>query len=236
MNRNPKKVALNRPVFAQRAFDSSALTVLTTLFHRFPETGDYNLLVRRREQVIHRTHVRIVAENAPHQVNVDLARLTDSDKDCDPDAKEGYTLVTGGVLGFYVSQGIGQYSVRVTQLGRREKRTLLNSSRAVPEGDLFAVTLVRPGTYQMVNAAGRGRGEIHVGLPKGEKYRTDRATLIEVDKKGIFNPRDVQILAGQTIVFQCAAPAHIRVELVKPAENTGAAIERQRYTWHKSQT
>lgn len=60
-----KNVVLNRPVFTQQAFDSRALTVLTTLFHRFPEAGDYNLTIWRDERMIHRAHVRGGVEGAP---------------------------------------------------------------------------------------------------------------------------------------------------------------------------
>jgi hypothetical protein len=57
-----KNVVLNRPVFAQQVFDSRSLTVLTTLFHRFPEAGDYDLTIWRDERMVHRAHVRVSME------------------------------------------------------------------------------------------------------------------------------------------------------------------------------
>ena len=56
---NGKSVVLNRAIFSQRSFDSAALTVLTSLFHRFPEAGDYDLFVRRGEQVVHLSLIHI---------------------------------------------------------------------------------------------------------------------------------------------------------------------------------
>jgi hypothetical protein len=219
---------LNRPVFTQRAFDSSSLTVLTTLFHHFPEAGDYDLVVRRGERVIHRTQVRIVAENAPQQINVDLATLGDAET-CGP-------LGADSVMGFYVSQGTGQYAVTIRQLAAREKRTLLDSSAVVPEGDFFAITLVRPGIYRVLNKEGKGAGTIHVSLPKGKKYRVDQATLVKIGKQGMFKPRAVRILAGQTVVFQCTAPARIHAELAKAEGTSEKPIERRRYTLRKRPT
>jgi hypothetical protein len=231
-----KNVVLNRAVFAQRSFDSGALTVLTTLFHHFPEAGDYDLFVQRGEQVVQRAHVHVVAENAPHQLNVDLARLGESEKGCGCDAQAGYTVVAGGVIGFYVSQGVGQYNVTITQSAGGEKRALLNSSEATPEGDLFAVTLVQPGAYRATVAEGQGACEILVDLPPGQKYRVDQVTLVEVGKDGVFNPATVKLRAGQTVVFQCSAQVRIRVELQTAEATTAIARQRQRYTLRKPST
>jgi hypothetical protein len=230
-----KSVVLNRAIFSQRSFDSAALTVLTSLFHRFPEAGDYDLFVRRGEQVVHRAHVRVAAESAAQQLNVDLARLGDADKGCGCEAQAGYTLAVGGVLGFYVSQGVGQYSVTITQPGEAQKRTLLSNASAMPEGDLFAVTLVLPGTYR-ATAEGGAECEIAVELPQGEKYRTDQPTLVELGSDGAFNPRAVRLLAGQSIVFQCGAPTHIRVELLAAEATSRSEGQRQRYTLRKPST
>ncbi len=212
-----KSVVLNRPVFAQRVFDSRALTVLTTLFHRFPEAGDYDLQVWRDERLIHRAPVRVVAEGAPHQIHLDLAALMEMG--------EPYVLAVGGVIGFYVSQGVGQYRVGIAQFTPREKAVRLDNRRAIPEGDLFAVTLVRPGVYHVLQTEGRGEGEIRVRLPRGEPYRPDQATRVTIGKGGALEPRTVEILAGQSVVFWCTVSASLRIEWVKE-EDAGPPIQR----------
>ncbi|MDQ5824866.1 MAG: hypothetical protein M3441_11780 [Chloroflexota bacterium] len=231
MNKRTTKAVLNRAVFTQKALDSGALTVLATLFHRFPERGNYDLFVQRRQEVIHRSNIRVVAENAPNQINVDLASLAESgaDRDCPPE--EGYTLAVGGVMGFYASQGTGQYSVRIEEITSREKRTLLDSNEAVPEGGLFAVTLVRPGTYRVANADARGEGEIRVRLPKEEKFRVDQPTLVECGRDG-FKPKRLDMFAGQSVVFNCTTRCRIRVELTKPEERTEGPRERAPFRLH----
>ncbi|WP_376790726.1 hypothetical protein [Thermoflexus sp.] len=215
-----KNVVLNRPVFAQRAFDSQALTVLTTLFHRFPEAGDYDLWVWQGERLIHRAQVSVVAEGGPHQIHLDLATLTEVNKP--------YSLAVGGVIGFYVSHGVGRYHVKIVQITRREKAVRLDSSDVIPAGDLFAVTLVRPGIYRVLQAEGKGEGEIRVRLPRGERYRPDQATRVTIGKEGMMEPHAVEILAGQSVVFWCTVPTSLRIEWMREEEAAGPPIQRQR--------
>ena len=136
-----KNITLNRAVFTQQVFDSTRLTVLTSLFHHFPNEGTYDLIVRRGSEVIARTNVCVEGNDCQTQLNLDLAHLHPPDG--------GYKLDVGGVLGFFVSEGSGGYTVNITHTGEREKRVLLNNADAVAEGGVFAVTLLRPGSYQM---------------------------------------------------------------------------------------
>jgi plastocyanin len=220
-------IVLNRAVFSQHSFDSAALTVLTTLFHHFPEAG--HLFLQRGDQVLQRTYVHVVTENAPQQLDIDLARLGEPKKDCESDA---YTVIAGGVIAFHVSQGVGQYNVTISQSAAGETHTLLNNREGVPEGDLFAVTLVQPGTYRVTGMEGQGTCEITVELPQGRKYRVDQVTLVEIGKDGTFSPSTLQILAGQTVIFLCRVLTRIRVEQQPDVTPTAMAEpgKRQRYT------
>jgi hypothetical protein len=217
-----KNVVLNRPVFAQQVFDSRSLTVLTTLFHRFPEAGDYDLTIWRDERMVHRAHVRVSMEGGPLQLHLDLAALEG--------IRESYLLASGGVIGFCVSRGIGRYRVEIVQLTHQEKIVRLDSGHVIPEGDLFAVTLVRPGIYRVLQVGGRGEGEIHVRLPGKERYRPDQVTRVMVGKEGVMEPRVVEILAGQSVVFWCTIPASLRVEWVKAMEALEPPIQRPQLT------
>ena len=100
----------------------------------------------------------------------------------------------------------------IRQPADRDKRTLLDGAELMPEGDLFGVTRLHPDEYIAVSKLGRGGSRIHVRLPKGERYRADQPTLVECSKLS-FDPKEIEILAGRTAVFQCTALARIRVEL-----------------------
>jgi hypothetical protein len=223
MSRTGKKVVLNRAVFVQRPLDSSELSVLATLFHRFPVRGDYEVFVRRDAQVVRRLRVRVEEGNAPNQIDIDLAEssLSASTRQAACLEDQEFLLKTNGVIAFYASQGIERYTVSVTQDLREKRLTLLDSRKPLPEGDLFAVTLVRPGAYRVVNLTGKAEGQIQVSLPPREKYRADQVTLVECTKEG-FQPREVSVYSGQSVAFHCRVPAQIRVEPARPPD---AALE-----------
>jgi hypothetical protein len=226
MKTNLKKIALNRAVFAARAFESRALTVLTTLFHRFEQGGDYEIFIRLDDQLARRMHLRVTPENAPYQFNVDMASRGEGD--------DGLTLRVGGVIGFFASSGAGRYTVEVRHITGEEKRTVLDSAAGIPAGDLFSVTLVNPGTYKLVELASQAQLTVRVGMPPAPvrtreertagaelglarrapaRFRTDQSGMVTFDK-GKFEMMEVTLMAGQTLVIHCVAQAQLRVEPV----------------------
>lgn len=233
-----KKMVLNRAVFSKRPFDSGALTVLATLFHRFSEAGDYEVFVSRDGQTVHRTRIQVVGENAPTQLNLEMSSLGNLVEGCNCEADKDLVLKTGGVVSFYASQGVSAYSVSVEKSDDKNKRkvTLLDSSSLIPEGDLYAVTLVHAGVYRVTATAGKARaeGEVRVAAPKGEKYRPDQPVLVAFGKEG-FSPKSAQIMAGQTVVFHLTQAARIQVEMAKPEQPTVKDKVRPTYTINKYQ-
>ena len=227
-----RKAVLNRAIFVQRPLDSSALTALTSLFYIMSEVGDYEIFIRSGEKVVRRTTVKVMAEIAPSQTDMDLAKPGESAPGCTDD--QPLTLGKNSVVAFYTSQGVQAYTVTITQLGPEKKVVHLDSATAIPENSLFAVTLVRPGIYSAVNTLGRGKAQIMVSLPVGERYRVDQPTVVE-SKKARFSQEEIQILSGQTVVFRCLDAARIRIELVKADDRVEIPPERKRLTLHKHQ-
>lgn len=227
-----RKSVLNRAVFVQRPLDSSALTALTSLFYFFTEVGDYEIFVRSGEKVVRRNHVKVIAELAPSQTDMDLAKQANLAPDCSQD--QPLTLGQYSAISFYASAGVQAYTVTITQLGPEKKVVRLESANAVPENCLFAVTLVRPGSYSAVNTLGRGKAQIVVRLPAGERYRVDQPTVID-SNKARFSQDEIHILSGQSIVFRCLDPARIRVELVEADERAEPSPEKKHLTIRKRQ-
>lgn len=222
MKTNLKRVELNRAVFAARPLASRALTVLTTIFHRFTEAGDYEVFILNDGQVVQRHHLSVVTENGPYQFNLDLTA---------DNGGNGLTLNVGGVIGFYASSGTGSYIVRVQQLTSEEKRTVLDSEQGVPAGDLFSITLVQPGAYQVRDSMSGGTTLVRVGMPtraapgdvpadpalrRALRFRPDKPSLITFEG-GKFSADESSIMSGQTIVIQCLTTAQLVVEPA-PAE------------------
>ncbi len=215
----PKKnVLLNRAVFSVRPYESRALTVLTTLFHHFSEAGNYELFVRRGGAVIYRAAVLVGETGAQQQINLDLAALEqERPRDCcDHEDGPRYTLGVNSVMGFYVSQGTGAYSVEIARTEHKERRAL-NSAELIPAGDLFAVTLVRPGVYRAVEEQSGAEAQIRVAHPDPKGYRKGEVTLFTFSGRD-FKPKRAEIVSGHSLLFRCETPARIRVELVDAAE------------------
>jgi hypothetical protein len=212
--------ALNRAIFAQRVWDSDALTVLTTLVHVFDEAGDYEIFVRRGETIVHRAALAVGRGGAPRQLDLDLAALPGDDTGCGCAGGDGYAISEPGLVSFHVSRGTGAYSVRVQRRTERHKEWVLDNAETLPEGDLFAVVLVRPGTYAVVDRESGAEARITVELPRGERYRMDEPAMVELNKG--FAPTELRVLAGRAVVFHCHDRAQVRVELVDETATASA--------------
>ncbi len=232
MSTKPKEVLLNRSLFVQRAFDSGAITVLTTLMHRFGESGDYDLFVRRAGRTVARMMVRVVDSDAPYQHNLDLANLRPQQRECCREEAD-LLLHTGGVLSFYASQGSASFQVEVQRLGAKDKQVLLNNAEQLPGGDFFAVIPLQPGVYRVSDSLNKAEMLLRVAMPplpgkerkpgtardkkaRAEReYRPDQPTLVDAGKGG-FARKEVGLYSGQALVFQCKQAARLRVEMEKP--------------------
>ena len=234
MSRTPKQAVLNRPVFTQQAFDSSSLSVLVTLIHRFPKAGYHEVFVHRGGSLVRRFAVDVRKEAVDRQINVDMATLDDDERGCGCDAKNGYTLSVDGMIGFYASKGTGRFTVTIQEFDDKaeKKVTVLENAKAVPAGDLFAVTLVRPGIYRARDEASKTDVEIRVTVPKAGNYQPDQATLVPLGKEGGYGEK-LEIASGQSLVFQPEVDSTIRVELVKPDEAAGDPISDKRFSFKK---
>jgi hypothetical protein len=227
MKPTSKRITLNRPVFMQRIFDSTAMTVLCTLLHRFSVVGQYDITIRRSGKVQRHFGVAVSSDEGAHQINVDITKSHHEGGECGCAASTSYKLKLGGVMGFYASAGTGKYSVTAVVSNEKEqkKSKLLDSGSEIPAGDLFALTLVRPGVYRAINTKEKQEFEIRVHLPKGQKeYRPDETQVLTLGKKDQGRAGALDIYSGQSVVFHCENPARIRAELIREDESAGQPI------------
>jgi hypothetical protein len=164
------------------------------------------------------------------RVNIDLARLSGGRTDgagwgrTDEQiaADRAFVVNPEGKAVFHVSSGSGGYVVRVGKLEASDA-ALFDSTRL--EGDdLFAVTLIRPGTYAVRNLASGARGEIVVEQSEAEVelHRPTEPVEIECTEKTL-RPAKVRVQAGQSHVYRFRTPSRIAIELVEPDDGAGAA-------------
>jgi len=211
MNELRSDVVINRALLTNPALDSGAIAVRGTVFHVFGEAGDHDVAILRDGRVAGRFTVAVQPEGAVPQVNVDLAGLA-ADADRSGNITAHYAVREGGVMGFHADQGIGRYAVVISHTAGGGSRTVLDSRGQLPAGDLFAVTLITPGTYRATNLTTQARLPITVAMPgRGEPYRPARPTLVRAGDHG-FAPAAAHILAGQSIVLLAETPARFLVE------------------------
>jgi hypothetical protein len=230
--RRPRRVLVNHHLFTQTSVDSGSLTMLGMIIHRFAEPGDYLGVVERGAET--RSFRLRVDESSPEmQVNVDLATVGGDDHVHGPGcgcegggAKPGggrvFVVNPEGYVVFHVSSGPGGYVVRV---GRTEHpdAAVFDSTRL--EGDdLFAVTLIRPGTYSVRNVAGQARGDIVVAYPKvgKEPHRPDEAIEVVCTEQA-FRPARLKLQAAQGQLYRFRTPSRIAIDLVEPDDGPKSA-------------
>jgi hypothetical protein len=233
-------MVLNRPVFTQQRFSSAALTVLSTLIHRFTEAGTYQVAVTGSGTTrIDSLTVSLVGTH--QQVNIDMAKAGNARGSsgagdhanggccCEPAA--GRDLAVGGVVAFYASGGTGVYTVAITRLGEREKHVVMDSSKTVPSGDLFAVTLVRPGAYRIMDEVSSSVAEAHVSIPERQRIDPEVVAMMKLGEGG-FQPTSTRLNAGQSLVVECSSDARLVFELTNP-EATAGSTRSGRYSFRR---
>jgi hypothetical protein len=210
MNELRHDVVINRALLTNPALDSGAIAVRGTVFHVFTEAGDHDVTILRDGRVTGRFTVAVQPEGAVPQVNVDLAGL-EADAGRSGNVTGHYAIREGGVMGFAAGLGVGRYAVVIGHTAAGGSRTVLDSRGQLPAGDLFAVTLIIPGTYRATNLASQARLQITVAKPgRDEPYSPARPTLVRAGDHG-FDPATAHILAGQSIVLLAETPARFLV-------------------------
>lgn len=134
------------------------------------------------------------------------------------------------------------WRLRITQIsvGRRtgdKEEEEVFDSRELRDGDMFAVTLFRPGTYAVVNVKNRARGEIGVAYPKmGDvPYRPPDPVSIGSTVSAL-RPDRITILPGQGQLYRIGTPSRIKIELVTPDDGPKDAQPPRIMGWAKLAT
>ena len=157
-------LTFDQNLFTQTGLDSGLLTILGSVIHSFGEPGEYRGSVHKAggEQAV---FYLTVDKNSPAaHVNIDLATLREyagaTQKECCGDGTENrFTVNPRGYVVFHVSGGSGGFSVHVRR-AEEDPKTQVFNSQELGEGDIFSASIIRPGTYSVVNqlAKGKARG------------------------------------------------------------------------------
>jgi hypothetical protein len=239
-----KRAFVNRQLITQTVFDSGALTPLGTVVHKFTSPGEHLCTLYQEDRPV--GHFRLVVnEGAVNvQLDVDLATLHPTGpKPCDPEPEKRFEVRPGGRVIFFTSAGRSGYAV-VIQPTPGTAQDVVFDSRTLNGGDLFILTLLRPGSYRAVNMYSDAVCTINVLYPERSEHpqRSFEFEEVTLTEKG-FSPTAIEVQSTHGVAFQLNAPARIRVELEEPVERRPAPegalttaqemSRRRKVTWRK---
>ena len=218
-------VRFNTRLLTTSTFDSGALGLLVHLIHRFPQVGTYQGVVFRDGLRVGTTCFRVTDQGAGTQLNIDLASVAQSAGDskcsCREHPESAPAVSPEGYVLFHAPRGIGTYAVVVGEA--REGGQAVFDSRSLTDGDLFALALIEPTTYRVESPEGPGTGEIKVApIPPGTDLRTVGPVFIDATREG-FQPAQVNVHAGQGIVFRARGAKRIVITKIAAPQPAGAA-------------
>lgn len=230
-----KKAFINHQLFTQTSLDSGAITMLGTVIHNFSESGKYLGDVLLGNRTVGKFYLTVDKECPAMQVNIDLSMLHQPASKHRKIIEKRFVVNPKGYAVFHVSRGAGGYAVRVGIIGEKHESGMFDS-RELKKGDLFAVTLIRPGTYSVTNVNTKAKSEIVVAYPKIEKIRESycppEPALIECTKKAFERGR-IEIKPAQGQVYRFKTPSRIKIRLVRPDDGPKGPRQPRIARWEK---
>jgi hypothetical protein len=217
---------VNLAIFNARSFDSGSLTQMLSVVHQFERPGRYEAVVRRGGVAVGRTEFEVSDDGGEMQLTIDLAsvgrRSTVREPDCECDAVSARNstpvVSTKGYVLFTVLSGDGGFSVVV--VGKKEKGDPAFDSERLKKGDLFALTLLEPAAYSVVNKCGSAKGEIEVSFrPEDARRLRDLDTVFVGAGKDRFDPARISLTSTQGLVFRVQDVARIVIERGAPSHS-----------------
>lgn len=211
---------INLELFKTNTFDSAALGLLAMSLHQFQTPGAYSVLIKRNGRETGQTSFVVDEKSEEMQLDIDLAQRggpaahPQEDCDCKGKTSAAQALSPKGYALFYASSGDG-YSAVVTNA---DGKVVFDTAK-LGDGDLFAVSLLEPGAYSLVNTPGAAKAEIVVDLPPEERGRCLRdleALNIAASPKK-FDRAKIELVSAQGLVFTVSGEQS-RIQIQKKAE------------------
>jgi hypothetical protein len=203
---------VNRQLFTQRVFDSGSLGVLASVIHQFERPGRYEMTVFHAGSPSGNISFIVDPESATRQLSIDLAgveRQTRDAGDCCDSKSEPLVVSPQGYVLFYATRGT-DFSVRV-RIGE-EKNPVFDSEK-LGKGDLFALSLMEPTKYSVIDRIGGARGQITVGFSAAHAKRLKSLGPVYVEAKGkAIDPATINLVSTQGLVFRIHQRSRIVVE------------------------
>jgi hypothetical protein len=209
----------NLQALTQTSFDSGSLGGLGVIVHRMDQAGDHQIKVFQAERLLQTYSLRVVGPAAPNagQVNIDLSRALGRLNQLSPRPPEDLLVAVSGYAVFHAPPGVSGLAVQLQAPGAKGQSPVFDN-RQLKDGDIFAVTIFRPGRYSLTNTIGGAKGELRVSYPVvgDTPYVPPDPLQAQVTAQG-FQPGSLQLQPAQGIVFTVSnTAARIQIDLVEP--------------------
>lgn len=208
---------VNRQLLDTTTFDSGALGMLAMVAHQFSSPGRHHAVVKRSGKPVANFYF-IVDDRGEMQLDIDLARthrdadLAPSDCECKDELKAGPSIVSPkGYVLFHASSGSG-YSVVVMNETDRGPRF---DSTTLGKGDLFALSLLEPAKYSLINKENGAKGEINVAITQDGLKQIRNLETRYVTAASKFDPERFEVISTQGMVFRIEVPSRIVIQKEK---------------------
>lgn len=237
------KAYINHHLFMEKPLDSAELTVPASIIHNFSEPGAYLGSITAAGKTKSNFHLLVDEKYAATQVNIDLADVvktvaTDCDCRTEKHGERHFEVNPKGFVVFYVSRGAGGYSIHVSGKVTHSTEPVIFDSTELDVGDIFAVSLLRPGTHIVSNSMGN-EAQIIVQYPGAKQGRElyNRAPPVEIRcTESGFAPNQIQAEMAQGLIFRIEnkSASRIRIELAKADDGPSTKGPSSVFSWRKS--
>lgn len=242
------KARINRNFLEQTTFDSGMPAGLGVIIHRFETPGEYEISLVQNDQVIERMPLVVAPEpgEGAEQMKQGPAQQAEPPSQhvtfetgqtvlarSSAEVARPYTVRAGGYMSFTAASHESASAI-VARSQREAEREELFDSRRLNEGDMFAVTMVRPGRYSLRNTETGARGQITVAYPTvgDEPYRPPGPVAIECDEQG-FSSSEINLMPAQGIIFRIRTASRIQIDLEEPDDGPQGARPSEMPRWRK---
>jgi hypothetical protein len=218
----------NLQALTQTRFDSGALSGLGAVVHRLTTPGEHRLTMLQAGNPIQSVPLQVVSPpspdpaavgvSIPNTVHVDLGGILAPTGELAPRPPSApLRVAVQGYAMFSAPANTSEVAVQIRPPGSENQPPVFDS-RELGEGDVFAVTPLRPGRYSLANTATGAKGEIRVAYPVigTTPYQPPDPVTVQVTEQG-FQPNVIQLKPAQGLVFQVdKMRGRIQIDLVEP--------------------
>lgn len=209
------RARLNSMFFTQSAFDSASPVGSAVVAHRFDDEGDYDVHLGRAKEPPERVVLTVGPAAADRSSGAVGVTIDTAPARSDAAADRRGRLTAGGYASFSTPSARGVDSVIVARRQGAEVDEF--DSRRLGPGDVYGLTLVRPGVYSVRNTLGDATGRIVVDYPVvgSRPYRPAEPVRVSCARNGLA-PSEIRVGPGHGIVFDIETDARLIIDLVEP--------------------